>query len=181
MWKTESFAAWGGEKGGEKYDYAAKALRRGDRWRVDIYEGTQPFDRCIGTIYGVKDVESMADIMSLDEVKERYDIHTGSLHLEDRRYVSALLSYLDEAGEEEDTVVLQTIPRFFGGPGFYFSHEGMYQALGLAMDILSEDYPDARITMQPGYILRCETESETFLARVTTADREEAAEAGEKL
>ena len=64
---------------------------------------------------------------------------------------------------------------------YYFSHEGMYQALGLAMDILSEDYPGVKIDMQPGYILRCETDDEIFSARVTTTDREEAVKAGLKL
>lgn len=170
---SENYIVWGGEKGSEKYDYAAKALNNGHSWRVDVYEGTQPFDRCIGTIYGIKDVATMPNIMTLDELKSEFNIVTGSIHLEDRRFINEYIVYLDEDGDEEERVTIGRIPRLFGGPGFYYSHEALQHALGLAIDILAEDYTDMCFVCKDDYTLKCKVQDERFCVKILTTDREE--------
>lgn len=171
---SDNYIVWGGEKGGEKYDYAAKALGNGRSWRIDVYEGTQPFDRCIGTIYGIKDVATMPNIMILDELKSKFNIVAEeSIHLEDRRFISEYIVYLDEDGDEEDRVSIGRIPRLFGGPGFYYSHEALQHALGLAIDILAEDYPDMSFVCKDDYTLQCKLRDECFYVKIFTTDKEE--------
>lgn len=171
-------------------DYAAKAIRQkyacggesGYYYLIEFYEGSNPYDRCIGWAKSkpgaypitLEDVEKLkAEKGPLETVKNKVNfLEHGSERISDRRMITCLI-LCDDEDDKNEVYASFEIPRTFGAPGYPYPQEALSLTLGKAIELLLEETPCAKITMHGDCQIKLEDDGNIELFRVSVDAKEE--------